>query len=367
MLIFTTIYLPPFMRLLGAKLGKHTEMAAVWSIYPDLVSVGDGVFFADGCILGSSRTHLGRFAMKRVTIGNRSFIGNSAMMPAGSSLGSNCLLGVLSAPPEPTLRIPDGTDWLGSPGFRLPNRQKIAGFAESTTYHPTRKLYLQRALVDAMRILIPAYLGSALGTAAFLTILAIYNANGVWAAYAATPFIGWTALFIAVATVVTLKWTIMGTFKPVVVPLWSLYVWLNEMINGIYEAVMSPVLAAFFGTPLAGPMMRLMGCKVGRHCYIGTSLFSAPHGRVSEFDLVEIGDCAALNSGAIIQNHLFEDRIMKSSHLRIGDGCTVGNMSVVLYDTRMAEGAVLGPLSLLMKGEIMPRRSRWHGIPTVQG
>jgi hypothetical protein len=42
-------------------------------------------------------------------------------------------------------------------------------------------------------------------------------------------------------------------------------------------------------------------------------------------------------------------------------------MAVVLYDTRMEDGAVLGPLSLLMKGEIMPARSRWHGIPTVQG
>ena len=171
---------------------------------------------------------------------------------------------------------------------------------------------------------------------------------------------GWTLLAIAVATVVTLKWSIMGTFKPVVVPLWSAYVWLNEMINGIYEAIMAPIVGIFFGTPFAAPLLRLMGCRVGRHCYIGTSLFS-------EFDLVEIGDYAALNGGAIVQNHLFEDRIMKSSHLRVGDGCTVGNMAVVLYDTRMEEDAVLGPLSLLMKGEIMPERSRWHGIPTVQG
>jgi non-ribosomal peptide synthetase-like protein len=360
MLIFTTVYLPPWMRLLGARLGKHTEMSTVWSIYPDMLEAGDGVFFADGCFLGGSRTHLGRFAMKMTTIGNRSFIGNSAIMPAGSSLGDNCLLGVLSAPPEPTRKTPDGTDWLGSPGFQLPNRLKVGGFAEATTYEPTRKLYLQRAAVDALRVLIPAYLGTVLGTAVFLTVLAIYNTYGVWAVYAAAPCIGWTALILSVATVVTLKWSIMGTFKPVVVPLWSAYVWFNEMVNGIYEAVMAPVVASFFGTPFAAPLLRLMGCRVGRHCYIGTSLFS-------EFDLIEIGDYAALNGGAIVQNHLFEDRIMKSSHLRIGDGCTVGNMAVVLYDTRMGDGAVLGPLSLLMKGEIMPQRSRWYGIPTVQG
>jgi non-ribosomal peptide synthetase-like protein len=359
MLIFTTVYLPPWMRLLGARLGKHTEMSTVWSVYPDMLQAGDGVFFADGCFLGGSRTHLGRFAMQMTSIGDRSFIGNSAILPAGSSLGSNSLLGVLSAPPEPTKKTPDNTDWLGSPGFQLPNRLKVGGFAEATTYKPTRKLYLQRAAVDALRILIPAYLGTVVGTCAFLTVLALYNTWGVWAVYFAAPFIGWTALIIGVATVMTLKWSIMGTFHPVVVPLWSTYVWFNEMINGIYEAIMAPVVASFFGTPFAAPLLRLMGCKVGRYCYISSSLFS-------EFDLIEIGDYAALNGGAIVQNHLFEDRIMKSSHLKIGDGCTVGNMAVVLYDTKMGDGAVLGPLSLLMKGEIMPARARWHGIPTVQ-
>ena len=58
---------------------------------------------------------------------------------------------------------------------------------------------------------------------------------------------------------------------------------------------------------------------------------------------------------------------MKSSALKVGDGCTIGNMSVVLYDTQMEPGAVLGPLSLLMKGEMMPQGCRWHGIPDSAG
>jgi non-ribosomal peptide synthetase-like protein len=152
----------------------------------------------------------------------------------------------------------------------------------------------------------------------------------------------------------------MGTFEPVVVPLWRRYVWLNEMVNGAYESIMAPIVAMFFGTPLAAPLLRLLGCRIGRNCYMETNLFS-------EFDLVNIGDHVALNAGVVIQNHLFEDRIMKSSYVRIDDECSVGNMSVVLYDTRMEKGAVVGSLSLLMKGETMPTGSRWHGIPTVQG
>jgi hypothetical protein len=48
------------------------------------------------------------------------------------------------------------------------------------------------------------------------------------------------------------------------------------------------------------------------------------------------------------------------------DRCMISPaLTVVLYDTHMEHDAALGPLSLLMKGEIMPAGSRWHGIPTV--
>jgi hypothetical protein len=35
-----------------------------------------------------------------------------------------------------------------------------------------------------------------------------------------------------------------------------------------------------------------------------------------------------------------------------------------LYNTEMKSGACVGPLSLLMKGEVLPAQSRWLGIPT---
>jgi carbonic anhydrase/acetyltransferase-like protein (isoleucine patch superfamily) len=55
---------------------------------------------------------------------------------------------------------------------------------------------------------------------------------------------------------------------------------------------------------------------------------------------------------------------MKSDVLEIGDHCSIGNMSVILYGAKMQRGSSLGPLSLLMKGETLPAFSRWYGIPT---
>ena len=54
---------------------------------------------------------------------------------------------------------------------------------------------------------------------------------------------------------------------------------------------------------------------------------------------------------------------MKMSTVDIGPRCNVGAGSLVLYDTRMEERSSLGDLSLLMKGEVLPRATRWEGVP----
>jgi non-ribosomal peptide synthetase-like protein len=357
--VFTTLYLPFWMRLLGARLGRHTEMATVWRVNAEMLSAGDGVFFADGCMIAGSRTHLGRFELARSHIGDRTFIGNSAIVPTGVSVGSHCLLGVLSAPPHSREAVPDSTDWLGSPAFLLPNRQRITSFGVRETFNPPWTLYLQRALIDGLRIVLPGYVLGVIGILVLLAIPAAYARYGIWGAYTAIPLLTWVGFFIVLGGVIGLKWLLMGRFHPVVVPLWSRYVWWNELVNGLFESLMAPLITNFFGTPFAPVLLRTLGCRIGRYCYIETTLFS-------EFDLIEIGDHVALNAGVVLQNHLFEDRVMKSGTLKVGDRCTVGNMGIVLYDTVMERGSVLAPLSLLMKGETLPEGARGQGSPLIQ-
>jgi non-ribosomal peptide synthetase-like protein len=357
--LYTTLYFPPWLRLLGAKIGARAELSTVWNFAPELVDVGEESFFADGSIIGGKRVFRGRFEIDVNRIGKRSFVGNNAILPTGRSLGDNCLLGVNSIPPAGMKCTPHGSEWLGSPAFSLPHRPKVGKFSSAETFQPTRKLYLQRALIDGLRILIPGYVGLSAGVAGALVLYDIFFQRGILAMFAVAPIVAFALAILSALFVVALKKIVMGRFKPVIVPLWSMYVWLNEMVNGAYESVMSPAIAPFLGTPFIAPFLRLLGCKIGKHTYIETTLFS-------EWDLVEIGDYAALNAGAIIQNHLFEDRIMKSSYLKVGAECAVGNMAVVLYDSEMQRGSSIGPLSLLMKGETLAPRTSWHGIPTVR-
>ena len=161
------------------------------------------------------------------------------------------------------------------------------------------------------------------------------------------------------AALITLaaKWTLVWRYRPGEKPLWSTAVWRNELINALHEHLAAPFLVeALTGTPFLCWHLRLLGAKIGRRVYVETTDFT-------EFDLIRIGDEAALNADCTIQTHLFEDRVMKMSNINIGPRAGVGAGSLVLYDTVMGEGAALGDLSLLMKGESLPARSRWEGIP----
>jgi non-ribosomal peptide synthetase-like protein len=354
--LYTTIYLPTWLRLLGARVGRLAEISTVSQVTPDLIDIEDGSFFADGSIIGGRRFFRGRVEIGYNRIGRRSFVGNNAILPVGTSVGQECLIGVLSAPPEGRDATPDGTEWLGSPSFRLPHREKVEGFDESVTYRPTRKLVAQRLAVDAVRVLFPGYVAT-LGAVFFVgAVVSGMSLLPAWVVWCLAPVLTVMVAGASAVSVIALKHVTMGRFEPVVKPLWSTYVWWNEVVNGAYETIAARALAPFLGTPFFNAYLRQLGCRVGRHAYVGTTLFS-------EFDLVEIGEHAALNEGVVVQNHLFEDRIMKSSYVKIGDECSLGNMSVILYDTEMERGSSLGPLSLLMKGATIPEGGVRTGIP----
>ncbi len=357
--IYTTIYLPAWLRLMGAQIGRRAEISTVSQISPKLTRIGAQSFFADGSIIGGNRIHRGLFQLAESRIGRRSFVGNSAILPVGASLGDDCLLGCLSAPPPAHPRSPDGSEWLGSPSFALPHRPRVGGFDRAVTHEPTPKLIAQRLLIDGLRIVLPVTIlaGALVGFSALASFA--YDRLSLVAWLLTVPAIEMALAAAMLACVVVAKKILVGRFTPTVKPLWSIFVWLNEALNGTYETVATPVLTLLLGTPFAAWWLRRLGCKIGRDVYLETTLFS-------EFDLVEIGDGVALNAGAVIQNHLFEDRIMKASVVRIGDRCTVGNMAVVLYDTDMKAGSSIGSLSLLMKGETLAAGTDWVGIPTAQ-
>ncbi|KYC43081.1 peptide synthetase [Scytonema hofmannii PCC 7110] len=354
--LYATLYTAPWLRLLGAKIGPRSEVSTVSHIDPNLLTVGAESFVADFATIGSARYYNGFIALGTTELGCRSFVGNAALIPDNTYLGDNSLIGVQSVPP--TWFVKSGTSWLGSPAIFLPRRQQNECFDESMTFRPSIQLVAGRLAIEFLRVILPPTL---------MYVLVIQNILGIsWLISVVSkpmlitlwPILYFTSLLLVTILVAMLKWITVGRYRPRVEPLWSNFVRRTELITGLYESVAVPFLLKWFtGTPLLAPLLHLFGASIGRRVYMETTF-------LTEFDLVRIADDAAIANLTSLQTHLFEDRVMKMSKLRIGRGCTVGPRSVVLYDSEMEAGAKLDALSLVMKGEMLPFKSHWQGIPS---
>src|SRR6266702_190537 len=353
-----TLYLAPWFKALGAHLGRNVELSTAATPTPDLLTIEEGATIADEVDLGPSRVENGWMTIAPTRIGKRVFVGNSAVVPAGTTIGENSLLGVLTLPPQdPSQASEPGGSWLGSPPVRLPHREPSTSFSEKRTYQPTRRARLVRAFVEAFRVTLPSAGFIIVTTTVISATLALMGSIGLVKALLLLPVTYGAACAGVALAVVLAKWLIMGRFRPFTHPLYTTYVWRLEAVNALYEFLATPLsLDAIQGTPMLPFYFRLLGAKVGKGVYLHTT-------GLIEFDLVTIGDHCSINQDSVLQTHLFEDRVLKASTLTIGNYCDIGAYSIVLYDSRMEDHSHLDSLSLLMKGETLPPRTAWVGIP----
>ncbi|HMC91231.1 MAG TPA: Pls/PosA family non-ribosomal peptide synthetase, partial [Allosphingosinicella sp.] len=357
--IYATLFVAPWYRALGVKVGRRAEISTAAAIVPDLVEIGPESFIADAVVFGAARVEPGYINLERTSIGRRTFIGNSALLPAGTHVGDEVLIGVLSKPPEEEkAAMNSGTTWFGSPAICLPARQSVGLFDEGARFNPSKRLWTTRLVIEGIR----AILSLTIFLSFFSLMLSVVGdisdlPHGAWLILAAFPFL-YVAFAIACGlSLAAIKWLVVGRYKPTTAPLWSIFVWRSELVTATYENLAVPnLLEPLRGTFWLPAYLRLLGCKIGKRCYIDTT-------DITEYDLVEIGDDVALNDYAGLQTHLFEDRVMKVSGVVVRDRATIGSLAIVLYDAEIGEDAQLGDLSVVMKGESLPSGTSWEGSP----
>ncbi len=302
----STLFLKPWYRLLGARLGRFVELSTATTTTPDLLDIEDDCTIADDVSLGAARVEHGWLTLAPTRLGRRVFVGNGAVIPAGTTMGSGSLVGVLTIAPEDREQAGrKGAGWLGSPPLLPTRRQLCAGFQEQTTFRPTRKLQWARGCWEILRITLPGA-GFAVATVGVLEMaIKLWSRWGPVAAMLSLPAVFAASCTVVILMVVPVKWIIVGRYRPFEAPLWSSFLWRLEFVNALFEFLATPIgLETLRGTPLLAWYLRLLGCRIGRGVYIDSTGFL-------EFDLVDVGDRAVLNKDCILQTHLFEDRVMK--------------------------------------------------------
>jgi non-ribosomal peptide synthetase-like protein len=152
--LYSTLYLLPWLRMLGAKIGARTEISTATNITPDLLSIGSESFIAD-TVYFAVKVDRGWMELAPTNIGSQTFVGNGALVPAHSTIADNSLIGCFSIPPVSDKPMQPDTAWLGSPAIYIPHREVIDSYEEAQTYKPPRHLYAIRLAIEFLRVTLP--------------------------------------------------------------------------------------------------------------------------------------------------------------------------------------------------------------------
>jgi non-ribosomal peptide synthetase-like protein len=347
--IYSSLFTPVWLRLLGAKVGRSVEASTVL-LLPAMTTIRDGAFLADDTLVAGYELGGGWLRVARVEVGKRAFIGNSGMAAAGRTVPRDGLVAVLSAAPR---KAKAGSSWLGSPPIRL--RRTVAVADESRTFEPPLRLRVARTLWELCRI-VPVFVTCGIGLGVVLALAALASVHVVLA-IVLSGVVMLVAGAVAAAISTAAKWAFVGRIRADEHPLWSSFVWRTEVSDTFVEMAAAPWFAqAAGGTPALNVWLRSLGARIGRGVWCDTYW-------LPEADLCTLGDGSTVNRGCVVQTHLFHDRIMSIDTVTLDAGATLGPHSVVLPASRIGAHSTVGPASLVMRGELVPTGSRWSGNP----
>ncbi|WP_342213699.1 Pls/PosA family non-ribosomal peptide synthetase, partial [Nocardia asiatica] len=348
--LYASLLTPVWLRLLGAKVGKSVEASTVL-LLPKFTTVADGAFLADDTMIAGYELGGGWLRIGEAKVGKRAFLGNSGMTAPGRRVPKNGLVAVLSAAPS---KAKPGSSWLGSPPVRLRRAAESADTAR--TFDPPARLRVARGVVETCR-LIPVLVTFAIGLGVLFTLAWLARTFGHLAAGVLSGLVLLAAGAVAGASAVAAKWLLVGRIRTGEHPLWSSFVWRNEVSDTFVETVAAPWFArAATGTPVLNLWLRGLGAHIGRGVWCESYW-------LPEADLVTLGDGATVERGCVVQTHLFHDRIMAMDTVTIGAGATLGPHCVALPASALGDGATVGPASLVMRGDTVPASTRWWGNP----
>ncbi|MGB6164742.1 MAG: Pls/PosA family non-ribosomal peptide synthetase [Pseudonocardiaceae bacterium] len=348
--LYASLFTPVWLRLLGARIGHSVELSTVLAL-PKLLQVADSAFLADDVLAAPYELRGSWVRLGQSQVGSKAFVGNSGIVGPHRTIGDGALIGVLSDTPD---EVPAGSSWLGRPPMRV--RRKVEKSDPDRTFAPRRSLVVARALVELCRV-VPLMVAELLEWAVFGASDAAWNERGWWLAGMAGGVVLATAGLVAALVTTVAKWVLMGRFAAAHHPLWSSFVWRNELYGTFVETLAVPWFVQFaVGTPVLNWWLRSLGARIGRGVWCETH-------RLPEPDLIRVAREASVNRGCVLQTHLFHDRVMRLEPVRLDRAATLGPHSIVLPGSRVGEATTVGAGSLVMAGETVLGRGRWQGTP----
>src|SRR5919106_1176273 len=135
---------------------------------------------------------------------------------------------------------------------------------------------------------------------------------------------------------------------------WGLLNWTRYMIS---THVVRVLVGTFFrSSPLWTWYMKLNGARIGTGVYINSL-------SISDHNMLEIGDCVFIGESGHLSGHTVEGGVVKTGHVRLGRGVTVGLGSMVGIGVEAGDGCQIGALSVVPKNSRLEAAAIYAGVP----
>ncbi|MEG8036165.1 hypothetical protein QP157_12835 [Sphingomonas sp. LR61] len=248
--LYASLVTPVWLRLLGAKVGRNTEISTVLLI-PALTQIASGAFLADDTMVATYEARWWPGADRPVE-------GRAAGVPRQQRDDGRRTLGPARGAGGGAVRRAEEGQARVVVARLTPVRLRRAAtqFDEERTFRPPVRLKVARGCWELLRLVAPMVSAAiALGVAG--TLLALWSAVGVgWTVLLAGPVLIVAGAVAAVVSTIA-KWAFVGRITAQEHPLWSSLVWRNEVQDTFVETVARPWFAEqATGTPALAAWLR---------------------------------------------------------------------------------------------------------------
>jgi non-ribosomal peptide synthetase-like protein len=332
-----------------------SECDLMFNLVPELAAADSQVFWSNGCFTNMLDYGAEHFNLRRLDMPHNFFSGNNCAAEYGQ-FPSNFLLGV-STPGndiqfrrQMRSRLGEPITVAGNPAVKFAS----ASFeAENETRRlPDFPLFLIRiVLFDVFGIGVLPIAEGLVFTLLYICLLGLGGQQVAGAAIAlALTEAGLVLLCVAAKkALVGCEW---GTDDSA--PFWSWRHFAYFFAQDCFFVWCRGPLGFCAGTILANPLLRWLGCQIGRRTIVTQPM------QCSDWNAVSFGNDCVIDG--FLQFHTFENMMLKVKRTHIQDGCAVAFGTTVMGGALIERDTTLLPLSLVLKEMDLPTAS-YEGSP----
>lgn len=376
-LLDPAVGLPAFLRSLGVKLGKRCFIGGGIMIRAniDLVTIGDDVVSGSNMMCDTAQRHVkdaGTMFLKPIRIGSTSQFGNGVVLNPGVELATKTTIGTMSCAFVDKKILEPASTWAGAPvqlykvgrdddEAQTTLLQSVSWGAESQKYQGG----VRRTCVGIASSFITT-ITDMLVWSSLITVLTLainftfkhFHLSGFVAKSAASVVVIFATLLLAMVAVVVAKRFFIPRFLGRY-PLWSRAFMTWEAMTIVMGTLGGTILPYIQGTAFMSLWLRALGSKVGTNLYMDTS---SP----VETDCLEIGDnCVVMPTMQAMVPHTMDRGMIQWSPIKFGNSCSTGINSCIMLMADIGDEACVGPMSVVLKAEYVPKKTYSHGNPLV--